>query len=53
MASVDRCGHLPPQFREFLRQLPTGQQCRLIQRIALLLQQRQIVQRVEDLSSRP
>jgi len=33
---------------EALRQLPAGQRCGLIQRACLLLDQRQVMQRIED-----
>ena len=38
----------PPQHSELLRQLPPGQGSRLVQRSRLALQQRQVVDRVED-----
>src|SRR5207249_11637867 len=40
--------HLPPQFGELCWQLPALERRRLVQSIGLLLQQGQIVQRVED-----
>ena len=40
--------HLPPQFGELLRQHHTLERRRLVQSVGLLLQQRQIVQRIED-----
>ena len=40
--------HLPPQLVKLFRQLPALKRRGLIQRIGLLLQQRQIVQRIEN-----
>ena len=40
--------HQPPQLREAFRQLPASQRRSLVQRVRLLLQQRQVMQRVED-----
>jgi hypothetical protein len=40
--------HLPPQFDQFFRQTPAFERLGLIQRVGLLLQQSQMMQRIEN-----